>query len=154
MRLSRLHAHLNAAQGYAKLSKAKRLKVGAVLVKDDRIISIGYNGTPSGMDNACEYRLDHLNLLDELVSVEWRTKPEVCHAEMNVIAFAAKNGISTDGASLVITHSPCFECCKILVQSGIREVYYKDEYRDTSGIDFLKENNVTVRRIANVKGTI
>lgn len=133
MKQSSLLAHLNAAEGYSKLSKAKRLKVGAVLVKDDRIISIGYNGTPSGADNTCE--------INDI------TLPSVCHAELNVIAFAAKNGVSTDNCSMVITDSPCYECSKLIIQSGIKEVYYKQEYRDTSSLDFLRDNNILVNKI-------
>ena len=148
MKYSRLLAHLNAAQGYAKLSHAKRLKVGAVLVKDDRIISIGYNGMPSGGSNECEYekpKFDNKTL--SYPTTELATKPEVVHAEMNVIAFAAKNGVSTNGCSLVITDSPCFECAKLIIQSGIKEVYYEREYRLTDSLDFLKEYKVKVERI-------
>lgn len=133
MKQASLLAHLHAAEGYSKLSKAKRLQVGAVLVKDDRIISIGFNGTPSGADNTCE--------IDDV------TVPGVCHAELNVIAFAAKNGVSTDNCSMVITDSPCFECSKLIIQSGIKEVYYKREYRDTSSLDFLRENNIFIKKI-------
>lgn len=134
---TKLDAHLNAARGYARLSHAKRLKVGAVLVKDDRIISIGYNGTVSGANNTCEYVVD-----GELV-----TKPGVVHAEMNVISFAAKAGVSTDGCSLVVTHSPCYECSKIIIQSGIERVYYKEKYRDETAINFLRESGITVIKI-------
>lgn len=148
MKSIRLKAHMNAAKGYAKLSHAKRLKVGAVLVKDDRIISIGYNGTPSGASNICETRIkDPREPFIELI-----TKPEVVHAEMNVIAFAAKHGVSTDGCSLVITDSPCFECCKLIIQSGIKEVYYEKEYRDKSGLKFLHDNNIFTSGITEING--
>lgn len=130
---------MNAAQGYAKLSKALRLKVGAVLVKEDRIISVGYNGTPFGYDNFCEY--------SDTCNGELKTKPEVVHAEMNCIAFAAKNGIASDGATLVVTHSPCFECSKLLLQAGIKEVYYKTQYRDDLGLKLLEECNIKVKEI-------
>lgn len=133
MRSSSLQAHLNAAQGYAKLSKAKRLKVGAVLLKDDRIVSIGYNGDAPGGNNICEIEVG-----GELV-----TKPGVCHAELNCVAFAARNGISTLGTSLVTTHSPCFDCAKIIIMSGVQEVYYNEEYRDTTSLDYLEENFVS-----------
>ncbi len=140
----RLLAHLESAKAYSKLSYAKRLKVGAVLVKDDRIISVGYNGTPSGRDNECE-----------IIDPTWKpyesprtiSKPEVCHAEMNVIAFAARNGMATDGCSLIITHSPCYECSKLIVQSGIKKVYYETEYRIRDGIDFLIECGIKVEII-------
>lgn len=130
----RLHAHLKSAQAYGELSYAKRLKVGAVLIKDDRVISIGYNGTPSGRDNKCE---------DE----SGQTKPEVVHAEMNVIAFAAKNGVSTNGCIMVITDSPCYECSKLIIQSGIKAVFYEREYRLIEGIYFLRDCGLIVEKI-------
>lgn len=131
--------NLEAAKLYATLSYAKRLKVGAVLLRDGHIVSNGRNGTPSGFNNDCE--LDNV------------TVPEVIHAECNVILFAAKNGISTDGTTLVITHSPCFECSKMIIQSGIKEVYYETEYRDTSSVGFLRSANITCERI-NSNGDI
>ena len=126
--------HLNVAHEYAKLSRAKRLKVGCVIVKEDRIISVGYNGTPAGRDNQCEYR-DKGKLI---------TKPEVLHAESNALMYALREGVSTVGCELFTTHSPCFDCCKLIVSSGITTVYYDEEYRDTSGIDFLEECGITV----------
>jgi dCMP deaminase len=141
----KIKAHLKAAKAYAELSHAKRLRVGAVLIKDDRIISIGYNGTPSGMDNNCE----------NIVAIKkkmppgyiYETKPEVVHAEMNVIAFAAKNGVPTDGCTMIVTHSPCFECSKLLVQAGVKSVYYETEYRLTNSLDFLKQCDVGVYKL-------
>ncbi len=133
--LQRLNAHLQAAKAYAQLSYAKRLKVGAVLVREDRVISVGYNGTPSGFSNVCEESFTN-------IYSESPTKKEVVHAEMNCIAFAAKNGIATDGATLIITHSPCFECCKLLVQAGIKEVFYDLEYRDKSGLEVLRQAKI------------
>ena len=135
----RLKAHLKAAYAYAELSRAKRLKVGAVLLNDDRIISVGYNGMPSGMDNTCE--------------VGDVTRPEVVHAEMNAIAFAAKNGVATKGCTMVTTHSPCFECAKLLVQAGVEEIYYDVEYRLTDSLEFLRSNNVTVERISDAEAS-
>lgn len=135
---AKLQAHLEAAKAYSRLSYANRLKVGSVLVKDDRIISVGYNGTPSGRPNECE-EPDYIG--------GTRTKAEVCHAELNVIAFAAKNGVSTNQCIMIITHSPCFECSKLIVQSGIKEVFYETEYRITDGIDFLRECGVRVSKI-------
>lgn len=137
MKYSRLQAHLNAAQGYAKLSHSKRLKVGAVLVRDDRVISIGMNGMPSGASNVCETKID-----GELI-----TKPEVIHAEANVICFAAKHGVKTDGCSMIITDSPCYGCAKLMIQAGIKKVYYEREYRIIDGVNFLKENKVHVEKI-------
>lgn len=137
--LRRLHAHLKVAKVYSHLSYAKRLKVGAIILKNDRVVSVGYNGMPSGMDNVCE--------------IDGVTRPEVVHAEMNAIAFAAKNGVATDGCTMVITHSPCFECSKLLMQAGIKDVYYEKEYRLTESLDFLKSNNITVLRIENAEET-
>lgn len=130
-------AHMAAAKAYAKLSKAKRLKVGAVLVKEDRIISLGYNGTPRGGSNICEV----------LIRKVLVTKPEVLHAEENCIAFAAKNGISTEGCALITTHSPCFPCSRLLIQAGIKEVWYETEYRDTDGLELLRNHDVYVGRL-------
>lgn len=135
--IKELQAHLKAAHAYAELSNAKRLKVGSVLVREGRIISVGRNGMPSGGSNECEVEID-----GELV-----TKPDVIHGESNAILFAAKQGISTNESIMVSTHSPCFECSKLLVQSGVKEVYYEKEYRDLSGLQFLKDNNVKVEKL-------
>lgn len=134
----KLKAHMEAAKVYSSLSHATRLKVGAVLVRDDRIISIGYNGMPSGGDNNCEF----VTREGEVI-----TKPGVVHAEMNVIAFAAKNGVATNGCSMVITDSPCYECSKLIIQSGIKKVYYDREYRLTDSLEFLKEYKVEVNKL-------
>lgn len=141
MKSSRIKAHLKAAHAYAELSHAKRLKVGAVLVREDRIISVGYNGMPSGMSNICEFK--------NKVTGFFQTNPQVVHAEMNAIAFAAKSTMSTEGATLVITHSPCFECSKLLIQAGIKEVYYEEQYRDSGPLGFLKSAKVKVERITH-----
>ncbi len=131
-------AHMRAAHLYAGLSTARRLKVGALIVKDDRIVSIGYNGMPSGWDNNCEYELDDGTI---------KTKPEVLHAETNAIAKLAKSTESGLDADLFVTHSPCLDCAKLIYQSGIRRVYYANAYRDDSGIAFLKASNVEVIKI-------
>lgn len=154
-KLQRLKAHLKAAYAYSELSYAERLKVGAVLIKDDRIISVGYNGMPSGGSNVCETtrpatreeRAQYVGGGGDLMTII--TKPQVVHAEQNVIAFAAKNGIATEEATLVITHSPCFECCKLLIQAGIKHIYYDQEYRDTDPIEFLRDYEITIERIEN-----
>lgn len=142
MKSSRIKAHLKSAKAYAELSHAKRLQVGAVLVKDDRIVSIGYNGMPSGMDNDCEYVV-----INPRGNEVIHTKPEVVHAEMNAIAFAAKNGVATNGCSMVVTHSPCFECSKLLLQAGVKEILYEEEYRLTASLKFLQEGGVEVKKI-------
>ena len=139
MKSSRLNAHLKAAKAYAELSHAKRLQVGAVLIKDDRVISIGYNGMPSGFPNEAEFK--------NPVVGELQTKPEVDHAEMNVIAFAAKHGVPTDGCTMVVTHSPCFECSKLLMQSGVKKIYYETEYRLTDSLEFLKKGGIEVTQL-------
>ena len=139
MKYSVLKAHLNAAKGYAKLSHAQRLKVGAVLVKDGRVISIGYNGTPSGGPNECEYWIEGVH--------EKQTKPEVIHAEANCILFAAKNGTSTNDCALVTTDSPCFVCATMIIQSGIKELYYEHEYRDVTPLKFLQEYGIKTQKV-------
>ena len=120
-----LGTYMKVAHLFAEHSSAKRKKVGAVIVKDDRIISIGYNGMPAGWDNECE--IDNV------------TKPEVLHAESNAIAKLAKSTESGDGATMFITCSPCIECAKLIYQSGITEVYYAEDYRTDEGVKFLNK---------------
>jgi dCMP deaminase len=129
---------MRAAYLYAELSTARRLKVGALIVKDDRIVSIGYNGMPSGWDNNCEYELEDGTI---------KTKPEVLHAESNAISKLARSSESGLDADLFVTHSPCLDCAKLIYQSGIRRVYYANAYRDDSGIAFLKASGITVEKI-------
>ncbi len=122
---------MDVAERFAQLSSAKRLQVGAIVVKDDRIISIGYNGMPTGWDNCCE---DSDN----------KSKAEVLHAESNAIAKLAKSSESGLGATLFVTHSPCIECAKLIYQGGISTVYYKNNYRSNDGINFLTKSKVRV----------
>lgn len=124
---------------FASLSNARRLKVGCVITSADRIISIGYNGTPKGRDNDCE---DTVRLPSG--SLGYVTKPEVLHAESNAIAKLARSNDSGLDASMFCTHSPCFECSKLIYQSGIKELWYQEAYRDTSGIDLLSNLGVQV----------
>ena len=119
---------------WARNSYCKRRQVGALLVKDKMIISDGYNGTPSGFENICE---------DE----NGVTKPYVLHAEANAITKVAKSGNSSEGATLYVTASPCLECSKLIIQSGIKRVVYKDEYRLTDGIDLLKKAGIEVEKV-------
>jgi dCMP deaminase len=135
-------AFMETAQTFAELSHARRLKVGAIVVKEDRIISIGYNGMPSGWDNNCEDEFLH-----EDGSTTLRTKPEVLHAETNAIAKLAKSNDSGNGATMFITHSPCIECAKLIYQSGIDHVVYMQKYRDDAGVEFLKRSGVTVEQV-------
>lgn len=131
-------AYMKTAHTFAELSSAKRLQVGAVVVKDDSIISYGYNGMPAGWSNVCEDVTEDGTLI---------TKAEVLHAESNAIAKLAKSTKSGNGADLFITHSPCIECAKLIYQSGIRAVYYANNYRDSRGVDFLKQGGVAVEQL-------
>ena len=137
-----LGTYMRTAKLFAEHSTAIRKKVGAIIVKDDRIISIGYNGMPSGWDNACEYWSETAQL-----ESEWKTKPEVLHAETNAIAKLARSSESGNGASLFVTCSPCLECAKLIYQSGIQEVFYNEEYRSNDGIEFLTKCNIPVRKL-------
>ena len=128
-----IDAYMDVAERFAQLSSAKRLHVGAVVVKDHRIISIGYNGTPAGWDNVCE---------DE----SFKTKPEVIHAEANAISKLARDGESGSGSTVFCTHAPCIECAKLIYGAGVSKVYYRDVYRDTLGVDFLENSGVDVER--------
>jgi dCMP deaminase len=143
-----LDTYMKTAKLFAEHSSAVRKKVGAVVVKNDRIISIGYNGMPSGWDNNCEDEIGHV-LDDNGYTVETRlkTKPEVLHAESNAIAKLAKSTESGDGASMFITCSPCIDCAKMIYQSGIKEVFYGEEYRNNDGIDFLNKCGLSVRKL-------
>ena len=138
-------AHMQTAKVYARLSPAKRLKVGAILVKEGRIISIGYNGTPSGWSNDCEYPSKRGALTGNVI--ELKTKPEVLHAETNAIAKVARSTESADGATLYTTHAPCLECSTLIYQSGIISVFYESEYRTQDGIKFLQKSGVTIRKM-------
>lgn len=165
------NAYMKVAETFAALSTAQKLHVGAIIVKDDRIISIGYNGTPSGWDNNCEDKeymsIDAGGWLDpEEIEERWphiderilevtgvyrryrlKTKPEVLHAETNAIAKLAKSTESGHGASMFITHAPCIDCAKLVFQSGISSVYYRNSYRDSNGIEFLERAGVKVENI-------
>jgi dCMP deaminase len=133
---------MKTAETFAECSSAVRLHVGAIVVKEERIISIGYNGTPSGWDNNCED--EFVNEIGELVL---KTKPEVLHAETNAIAKLAKSNESGLGSTMFITHAPCMECSKLIWQSGIRTVLYRNSYRSDEGISFLQKAGVTVEQI-------
>jgi dCMP deaminase len=163
-------AYMRTAQTFAELSSAQRLHVGAIIVKDDRIISIGYNGMPAGWDNNCEDK-EYMSIdaggwinHDEIVQ-RWpfestieedgtnigryrlKTKPEVLHAETNAIAKLAKSNESGVGADIFITHAPCLDCAKLIYQSGIRTVYYHNKYRSKDGIMFLQKSEVVVEQL-------
>jgi dCMP deaminase len=134
---------MKAAQVYAELSTAVRLQVGCVIVKENTIIGIGYNGMPSGWDNVCET----VKFKDFTGTVVTKSKPEVLHAETNAIAKVSRSSNSTDNADLFVTHAPCLECAKLIYQSGIKSVFYRDTYRSDEGIIFLQKCNVEVKQI-------
>lgn len=134
-----IKAYMQTAHTFASLSYATRLKVGCIIVKDDRIISIGYNGMPAGWNNNCEDEFLH-----EDGSTTTKTKAQVLHAESNAIAKLAKSNESGDGASLFVTHSPCIECAKLIYQAGIKEVIYDEVYRDDKGITFLRDSKIKI----------
>ena len=135
-----IDAYMDVAERFAQLSSAKRLQVGAIVVKDDRIISIGYNGMPTGWNNCCEDVIRE----DEVGFQVTKTKAEVLHAETNAIAKLAKSGESGLGATMFVTHAPCIDCAKLVYQSGIATVYYKNKYRSTQGLEFLNKSGVEV----------
>jgi dCMP deaminase len=170
-----IQAYMDTAERFAELSHARRLHVGAIVVKDDRIISIGYNGMPAGWDNNCEDKdymdrgaggwLDpeeiyerwpfeeNVELIDPddgVVNITQRyrlkTKPEVLHAESNAIAKLAKSSESGRDASIFITHAPCINCAKLIYQSGISSVYYRNSYRDLAGVEFLTKSGIEVTK--------
>jgi len=156
-----IDAFMDTAERFAQLSSAKRLKVGAVVVKDNRIISIGYNGMPSGWDNECE-NTEYVGSDEQIPSPDemkrlgftgtdkgWyrlRTKDEVIHAEANAISKLAKSGDSGDGSDLFCTHAPCIHCAKIIYGAGVKKVYYRNSYRDTVGLDFLSKCGIEIEK--------
>jgi len=131
---------MDIAERTAQLSSATRLKVGSIIVKDDRIISIGYNGMPPGWDNQCENDFG----LDFTGKPTLVTKPEVIHAEANAIAKLAKSSESGDGSVMFLTHSPCIDCAKQIFTAGIRKVYYLNEYKTDHGVVFLQQCGIEV----------
>jgi dCMP deaminase len=162
MKTKFIQAHMKAAEVYAELSSATRLHVGCVIVKENTIIGIGYNGMPSGWDNDCEEILYVLK--DECYYTEkqmkengynetshgWskmRSKREVLHAETNAIAKVSRSTNSSDGAALFVTHAPCLDCAKIIHQAGIKEVYYKNNYRTEEGVYFLEKCGIDVYKL-------
>lgn len=163
------------AQRCAKLSQARRLHVGAVIVKDDTVISYGYNGMPAGWDNNCEDKVwdrgaggwlspeefqeqypyeEYHPQAKRVVRYGLKTKPEVLHAESNAIAKLARSANSGLGADLFVTHGPCIECAKLIYQSGIKRVWFGKNYRNDDGVEFLKKSGVTVTQVNNDNTTI
>lgn len=152
--------YMDLAERIAKMSYAIRLQVGSVLVKNNNIISFGWNGMPAGWENDCEYKKYDLSkdfngnyfpdtekqypFEDEHGRYGLKTKPEVLHSEANCLMKLNKSTNTSDGATLFCTHAPCLDCAKLIYQSGINSVYYRNSYRTTEGIDFLKKCNVEV----------
>jgi dCMP deaminase len=163
MKTKFIKAHMKAAEVYAELSSATRLHVGCVVVKDNTIIGIGYNGMPSGWDNVCE-DIEYVLKEECQATDEWmlqngftetvhgwsrkKTKREVLHAETNALAKIARSTNSSEGASLFVTHEPCLDCAKIVHQAGIKEVFYKNAYpRADGGAEFLKKCGIDVYKL-------
>lgn len=148
-------AYMDTAQRFAQLSTAKRLQVGSIIVKDNRIISIGYNGMPHGWSNECE--VEEIFMRQDAPGDDYRevrtgilvTKEEVIHAEANSIIKLARDGESGCGATLFCTHAPCIHCAKLIYGAGIATVYYREVYRDAKGIEFLEKANIKVFQILN-----
>lgn len=134
--------YIDLAERVSQMSYARRLKVGSVLVKNDNIISFSWNGTPSGFDNNCEHES-----IDSNGNQVLTTKSEVLHAESNVLLKAARNGVNTKDSILYITHAPCLQCAKLILQSGIKEVFYKNVYREVAGIYFLNKCGIKVTQL-------
>ena len=158
-------AFMKTAYTFAELSSAVKLKVGAVVVKDDRIISLGYNGTPTGWDNVCEsviypdenhgdydcepeeFAINFPYVRDDNQRYALKTKSEVIHAEMNALMKLAGSSESGKGAFMFITHAPCIECAKGIYQTGITKVFYTETYRSTDGLEFLEKCGITVEQL-------
>ena len=151
-------ALMKTANIWAEESSCNRAKVGCVLAIDGRVITTGYNGTISGADNCCEDACEVCGGTGKVASYEEQecdrcggkgltSKKTVVHAEANAVLFASKNGIPTDGATAYVTLMPCVECSKMLMQSGIHRVVYEKDYRDKSGIEFLKKHGMKVEKI-------
>ena len=162
-----LKYYMSVAEKTAELSYATKLKVGAILVKNGNIIGFSYNGTPAGWDNVAEDKI--FVSIDDAVSLDYpelykkypyierigyedlrfnlKTKPEVSHAEENLILKLAKSNESSEGGIMFVTHNPCYICSRMIYGAGIAEVYYANDYRDNSGIDFLKKCGIKVEKI-------
>lgn len=151
MKQKYIDAYIDIAYRVAELSHARRLKVGAVIVKDD-VITYGYNGMPSGWDNNCEDSvLVTVGMAPDghdLVNLELKTKAEVLHAESNAVSKIAKSTVSAEDASMFITHSPCIHCAKLIFQAGVKQVFYSESYRSSDGIEFLEKSGVAVEQVA------
>jgi len=151
MKQKYIDLYMDWAKRASELSYAQRLQVGAVIVKNDTVISYGYNGMPSGWDNNCEHTVTEFSDAvfgeSQAVTQVLKTKPEVLHAEMNALMKLARSNESGLDASIFITHSPCIECSKGIYQAGIKEVYYANDYRDNAGVEFLQKCGILVTKM-------
>jgi len=151
--------YLDLAQRIALMSYAVRAKVGAIMVKGGSILDYGWNGTPSGFDNECEYVAETIHLGDNKYTEILKTKDEVLHAESNCISKVAKRGVSSDESTLYLTMAPCFRCSKMIIQSGIKEVYYRGDYCNDDGslkkegIELLNKAQIPVIQIKKNSAT-
>jgi dCMP deaminase len=149
MGLKWLQYYAKIAKETALLSTANKLQVGCVIVRDNRILSIGYNGTPSGWDNECEEVVPPNANEWETWWTVLKTKPEVLHAEANALMKLCRSTDSSEGATLFVTHFPCIECAKLVYQAGISQVYYINDYEATkgSGRNFLEKAGIEVCQV-------
>jgi dCMP deaminase len=132
--------YMDIAERISQMSHAKRLQVGSVIVKENTILSYGWNGMPTGWPNTCEVVQEDGSL---------KTRPEVLHSEMNALMKVAQSTESSSGAMLFCTHAPCIDCAKAIFQAGISDLYYREEYRSTAGTQFLKISGVNVHRYSD-----
>jgi len=146
-----IDAYMKTAETFAELSHARRLHVGAIVVKDDRIISIGYNGMPAGWDNNCEDETVEMysGFEGAIHRTILKTKPEVLHAERNALDKLAKGNEGGLGSTMFITHAPCLECAKSIYGAGISHVFYKDSYRSEDGVQFLTKCGVSIEKLSS-----
>lgn len=154
--------YMKIADAVAEMSVAKRLKVGSVVVKNNNIIGFGWNGTPTGWDNECEDReymdrgaggwldpeeiWERWPLEDDTGRYRLKTKPEVIHSESNALMKIARSTESSEGSTMFCTHAPCLDCAKLIYQSGIKQLYYREQYRSEDGIKFLEKSGVSITR--------
>jgi len=137
--------YMDVAQLTSTLSYATRLQVGAVIVKGHKILATGYNGMPAGWDNNCEDEIGHvLDDANNIVETRLKTKQEVLHAESNALMKVASSTESSENSTMFCTHAPCIHCAKLIYQSGIGSLYYRNTYRDTAGLEFLEKSGVSV----------
>lgn len=138
---------MKIAETIAKESYCKRRQVGAIIVKNNSIISVGYNGTPSGFENNCEERVEFADGNEKIFHSVERTKPEVLHAEANAILKCARSEQNSNGADIYVTTAPCLECSKLIIQAGIKQVFYKDNYKTNAGLKLLKKAKISVKQL-------